>query len=72
VATQTIDADLAAAQPPPQVALHSRQVVLLGGDMEGIDHHLGRLIRMQCRQQLAPQLLPPRPWQQIALQLRTQ
>jgi hypothetical protein len=45
---------------------------LFGGDMEGIDHHLCRLIRMQCRQQLAPQFLPPRPWQQIALQLRTQ
>jgi len=72
VATQTIEAHLAAAQPPPQVALHSSQVVLFGGDMEGIDHHLGRLIRMQCRQHLAPELLPPRAWQQIALQLCAQ
>lgn len=72
MATQTIDADLAAAQPPPQVALHSRQVVLLGGDMEGIDHHLGRLIRWQRRQQLSPQLPPALTRQQVVLQLGTQ
>jgi hypothetical protein len=63
VATQTIEVQLAAAQLTPQVALHPDQVALFGGDMEGIDHHLGRLIRMQCRQQLAPEFLPPRPWQ---------
>jgi hypothetical protein len=72
VATQTIEVQLAAAQPPPQVALHPSQVACFGGDMEGIDHHLGRLIRRQCHQQLTPEFLPPRPWQQIALQLRAQ
>jgi len=34
--------------------------------MEGIDHHLGGLIRRQGRQQLPPQLLPRLIGEQIA------
>jgi hypothetical protein len=48
------EADVAAAELTAQIALDTREVVGSGGDMEGIDHHLGRLIRGQGRQELAP------------------
>ena len=40
--------------------------------MEGIDHHLGGLIRRQGRQQLTPQLPPALAWQEVVLQLGSQ
>lgn len=40
--------------------------------MEGIDHHLGRLIRWQSAQELAPELVPHLTGQKVALQLRPQ
>jgi len=40
--------------------------------MEGIDHHLGGLIRRQGRQQLPPQLPPRLIGEQIVLQLGAQ
>jgi hypothetical protein len=40
--------------------------------MEGIDHHLGGLIRRQGRQQRSPQLPPARAWQEVVLQLGAQ
>ncbi len=70
--TQSRHAQFAAAQGSPQVVLHTRQIVAAGSDMEGIDHHLGGLIRRQGRQQLAPQLSPALSWQQVVLQLGTQ
>jgi hypothetical protein len=72
VITQGAEADLAVAQLTAQVPLHSGQVVRLGGDMERIDHDLGRLIRRQGGQQPAPQLPPAVCWQQVVLQLGAQ
>jgi len=72
VAAQAIEVQLTAAQLTPQVALHPSQLARFGGDMEGIDHHLGRLIWMQCSQQLAPELLPHLTRQDLALQLGAQ
>jgi hypothetical protein len=40
------EAQLAAAELTAQIALDTREVVRSGGDMEGINHHLGRLIRL--------------------------
>jgi hypothetical protein len=40
--------------------------------MEGIDHHLGRLIRRQGHQKLSPQLPPALTRQQVVLQLGAQ
>jgi hypothetical protein len=54
VITQGAEADLAFAELTPQVPLHSGQVIGLGGDMECIDHDLGRLVRRQGSQQRAP------------------
>ena len=54
VITQGAEADLAFAELSPQVPLHSGQVTGLGGDMECIDHDLGRLVRRQGSQQRAP------------------
>jgi hypothetical protein len=50
VITQGLDAEGAVAQGSPQIALQTGQLVGSGGDMEGIDHYLGRLIRRQSRQ----------------------
>jgi hypothetical protein len=72
VLAQSRQGQFAAAELPPEVSLHTGQVVLLGGDMEGIDHHLGGLIRWQGRQQLAPQLPPALAWQEVVLQLSAQ
>ena len=54
VVAQGVQAQRTAAQLALQIALHPGQLVLPGRDMEGIDHHLGRLIRRQGRQQLPP------------------
>ena len=72
VITQGAEADVSASELTPQVPLHSSKVVRLGGDMECIDHHLGRLIRRQGRQQLTPELPPRLAWQQVVLQLGPQ
>ena len=70
--TQGGEVELTAAQLTPQIPLHTGQVIRSGGDMEGIEHHLGRLIRRQSRQQLAPQLTPVACGQQVVLQLGAQ
>jgi len=54
VITQSRQAQVAIAELSAQIALHTGQIVRPGGDMEGIDHHLGRLIRRQRRQQRSP------------------
>jgi hypothetical protein len=69
VITQRHQAQFAATELTPQIPLHTGQIVRFGGDMEGIDHHLGRLIRWQRRQQLSPQLPPALTRQQVVLQL---
>lgn len=45
VITQGVEAQLTAAELTAQVPLHTREVIRAGGDMEGIDRHLGGLIR---------------------------
>ena len=72
VITQSREAELTAAQRSPQIPLHAGQIACAGGDMQGVDHDLGRLIRRQGRQQLAPQLSPALAGQQVALQLGPQ
>ena len=69
---QSDKTQFAAAQGSPQVALHTGQVVGAGGDMEGVDHHLGGLIRWQGRQQRSPQLPPPLAGEDVGLQLGAQ
>jgi hypothetical protein len=54
VITQGAEVQLTAAELTPQVPLHTAQIVHPGGDMEGVDHDLGRLIRRQGRQQRSP------------------
>jgi hypothetical protein len=54
VITQGAEVQLTAAERSTQVPLHTGQIVHPGGDMEGVDHHLGRLIRRQGRQQRSP------------------
>jgi hypothetical protein len=54
VITQAAETDVAAAELTAQVPLHTGEVVVPGGDMEGIDHHLGRLIRRQGSQECSP------------------
>lgn len=70
--TQGGEVELTAAQLTPQIPLHTGQVIRAGGDMEGIEHHLGRLIRRQSRQQLAPQLSPGFAGEKVGLQLGAQ
>lgn len=72
VLAQGAQADVSAAQGASQIPLHTGQVVLPGSDMEGIDHHLGGLIRRQGRQQQTPQLPPALAWQEVVLQLGAQ
>jgi len=72
VITQGLEAEGAVTQGSPQIPLHGCKVARFGGDMEGIDHYLGGLIRWQRRQQLTPQLPPARARQQVVLQLGTQ
>jgi hypothetical protein len=54
VIAQGREVQLTAAELAAQIALHSGQVVGSGGDMEGVHHDLGGLIRRQGRQELAP------------------
>jgi hypothetical protein len=54
VITQSSEVQLTATELTAQIALHTGQIVRPGGDMEGVDHHLGRLIRRQGRQELSP------------------
>jgi hypothetical protein len=54
VLPQGAEAEVSAAELTAQVPLHTSEVVVLGGDMEGIDHHLGRLIGGQGSQELTP------------------
>ena len=72
VITQAAEADVAAAELTAQVPLHTGEVVVPGGDMEGIDHHLGRLIGGQGSQELTPQLAPLITGEQVVLQLGPQ
>jgi hypothetical protein len=72
VLAQGGEAEVAAVQLPAQITLDASEVVGSGGDMEGIDHHLGRLIRRQGHQELAPQLPPALRREQVVLQLRPQ
>jgi hypothetical protein len=72
VLAQVGEVQLTAAELSAQVPLHTGQIVDAGGDMEGINHDLGRLIRRQSRQELAPQLSPAVCWQQVVLQLGAQ
>ena len=65
VIAQGREVQLTAAELSPQIALHSGQVVGSGGDMEGVHHDLGCLIRRQCRQELAPKLPPVLSWEQV-------
>ena len=70
--TQGAEAELTAAQLTAQVPLHTQEVIRAGGDMEGIDHHLGGLIRRQGRQELSPQLPPWFAGEDVVLQLGAQ
>lgn len=72
VIAQSGEVQLTTAELTSQVPLHTGQVVLLCGDMESLDHHLGCLIWRKDCQQLPPQLPPTCCGQQIVLQLRSQ
>jgi len=72
VITQGVEAQRTAAERSAQVSLHCREVIRAGGDMEGVDHHLGRLIRRQGRQQRSPQLPPVLAGEDVVLQLGAQ
>jgi hypothetical protein len=72
VLAQGAQAQFAAAQLTPQIPLHAGEVIAPGGHMEGIDHHLGGLIRRQSRQQLSPQLPPVLTGEDVVLQLGAQ
>jgi hypothetical protein len=58
VIAQGAEAQLTATELTAQIPLHTWQVIRAGGDMQGVDHDLGGLIRRQGRQQLSPQLTP--------------
>ena len=72
VIAQDSEVQMAAAQGPPQVALHPSQVACAGGDMEGVHHHFGRLIRRQGRQQLPPEPMPGLTGEDVGLELGAQ
>ena len=72
VITQGAEADVAVAELSAQVPLHTGQIVRPGGDMEGVDHHLGRLIRRQGHQQRSPKLPPVLAREDVGLQLGAQ
>jgi len=54
VIAQRAEADVALAELTAQIPLHSSEVIRAGGDMEGVDHHLGGLIRRQGCQERSP------------------
>jgi hypothetical protein len=58
VITQTAQTQLAVAQLTAQIPLHTSQVICAGGDMEGVDHDLGGLIRRQGGQERSPHQPP--------------
>ena len=70
--TQGGEAEFTASELTPQIPLHAREVIAAGGDMEGVDHHLGRLIRRQSHQQRSPQPPPVLAGEDVVLQLCTQ
>jgi hypothetical protein len=72
VITQGSEVQLTAAELTAQVPLHTGQIVRPGSDMEGVDHHLGRLIRRQGRQEFSPQLPPVLAGEDVVLQLGAQ
>lgn len=72
VITQGGEAQLTAAELTAEIPLHAREVIAAGGDMERIDHDLGRLIRRQGRQQRSPQPPPGLAGEDVVLQLGTQ
>jgi hypothetical protein len=72
VITQGAEADVALAELTAEIPLHTGQIVRPGSDMEGVDHHLGRLIRRQGRQELSPQPPPGLAGEDVGLQLGTQ
>jgi hypothetical protein len=72
VIPQSAEVQLTAAELTAQVPLHTGQIVRPGGDMEGVDHDLGRLIRRQRRQELSPQPPPVLAGEDVGLQLGTQ
>jgi hypothetical protein len=72
VITQSSEVQLTATELTAQIALHARQVVVPGGNVEGVDHHLGRLIRRQGRQERSPQLPPALAGKDVVLQLGPQ
>jgi hypothetical protein len=72
VIAQGGEAQLAAAQRSPQVALHPGQIARSGGGMEGIHHDPGGLIRRQGGQELPPELTPALARDKVGLQLGAQ
>ena len=72
VIAQRAEADVALAELTAQITLHTTEVTGAGGDMEGVDHHLGRLIRRQGCQERSPQLPPALAGEDVVLQLGAQ
>ena len=72
VITQAAEVQLTAAELTSQIPLHTGQVVVPGGNVEGVDHHLGRLIRRQSHQQRSPQPPPAFAGKDVVLQLGPQ
>ena len=70
--TQSAEVQLTAAERSAQIPFHSGQVVRPGSDMEGVEHHLGGLIRRQGRQERSPQLPPALAGKDVVLQLGPQ
>ena len=70
--TQSADAEITATELTAQIPLHTGQVVVPGGNVEGVDHDLGRLIRRQGRQKRSPQLPPALAGKDVLLQLGPQ
>ena len=60
------------AELTAQIPLHSSEVIRAGGDMEGVDHDLGGLIRRQGCQERSPQLPPALAGEDVVLQLGAQ
>ena len=72
VIAQGAEGQLTAAELTAQIPLHTSEVIRAGGDMEGVDHHLGGLIRRQGCQERSPQLPPVLAGEDVVLQLGAQ
>ena len=72
VITQSREAESTAAQRSAQIPLHAGQIGAAGGDMQGIDHDLGRLLRRQSGQELSPDPVPGLTGEDVGLQLGAQ